>query len=1516
MFSEQIILSINNPIPSNHQVYGEKILPGLAYIDIIYQVFQKHDYSYKEHELRNLSIYHPLKVGQNFSVMLTVSCSEINVNQWMIQIEGCQNRNGVLEDDKKLYVNAEMHRINPVVFNETLDFSSMLNPKNEILNMEKIYGQYKEQGLIHTGLMKAEGNVYNGEAATYIVLSLGQNISPFIEEFMFNPVLIDGSGIGAKNLLSAMYEEEQRLFLPLFYESFKASELMQKQCITRIKRSSIQRKGELLFLDMVFFNESGKKIAELNKCASKLVRAKELITSNKIKSVITETQSELASSLPYIETPIIHTQNITQRDLADFFKELLAEKLNKPKDEIEDDVGYYEMGLNSPDLLDLVKKIEEKLEINLSPTLLFEYTNIKTLASYIERNNTVLGVQLKATLNQKIEPKVTGAKIVSQNVIPSDIVLDKIVDMQQSSLMKVQNDDGDPIAIIGMAGRYPKANNIMEFWDNLKKGKDCISEIPKTRWDWHDFVGVRSLSGREISKWGGFIDDPDCFDPKFFRISPQEAKVMDPQERIFLETCWETIEDAGYTPKTLVQPRGSNGRHYVGVFVGAMHKDYALIGSDLISKKKVFPISLSCAPIANRISYTFNFHGPSMTIDTLCASSLTAVHLAIESIRSRECDVAVAGGVNLSLHPNKYLIYGIRDMHSSDGYCHTFGNGGDGYVSAEGIGAVLLKPLNKAIEDGDSVYAVIKGSFINHGGSGSGMTVPNQTAIAEMVEMCMDKTSINPRTISYMECHGTGTLLGDPIEIQGLDKAFKKYTQDRGFCAIGSVKSNIGHTESAAGIIGLHKVALQLYHKELVPSLHSEESNPHINFEQTPFYVQNKYEEWKEPYITENGEKIKFLRRAGITCIGASGSNAHVILEEFNSLQIPTKEYFPCNKSNENETVIIPFSAKNKKSLHEYARKLYMFLVNSNEKNTITDVERRINSSSPEINLYDLSYTLQVGREAMKDRVAFIVKDVSELIINLKSFIEKSENIKNLYIGDAGHEKNCSESGEEQVSKELIDKWIMEKKVQEIAQLWVKGYSINWEKFYGEVRPHRIHLPSYPFDREHFWITDNNFTSERNDNLLLDKEESHSDLEQKIKKVWEDALELKEIDVNDDFMEMGGNSLIAIKIEVELGNNGIYIKYSDIYTHSSVAKLTSFILQGNGGLYAAKVLDNIEPFNYLYYRHCFYNALFPAIKYYEKDIMPILTNDIAIFELTVLKDFKQLNIRYKSNETIEQLLRKQGITCNTKIASDSIVNDIIFSISNNNPVIIAIDCFYSPIREDLFQKIHWVHYWFIYGYDTVKKEFHIVEHRHRGSLTYKKYVVTFQDLINAYNGALSALNDNEMSGYFIADYWECSKIPTYFEFSCDTSPFESNLDTYKKIFAEGMISSQESIFSGLKQIQAFEEFFKDIVLNEEVLRENVNKFINMINSIINAHKAEIYKTNLLFTDAEDIVVLLNKVVDAWEFIRVKLSRYAYTMVYNIKSLHSTVDKFMQVYNFEKEFYEKYISFLRTFEDKN
>ncbi|WP_368650522.1 SDR family NAD(P)-dependent oxidoreductase [Bacillus inaquosorum] len=1030
--TKQLTLSLKNPFIYHHVVYGQNVLPGLAYIDMIYQIFREHGYSCSELQLRNLSIYQPLTVGQDAMIVLNIQCTEKKEGKWQITAKGLEKSGGKEASEEKLYMKADMHAHSPVVFEETLELGQMKASARNVVQLDDVYEQCRRQELVHSEYMKVKGCIYEEEDGVLLDLSLGSEAMRHAEGFMFHPTLIDGSGVGANNLLTSLLKGEQRLYLPLFYESFSASALLQTHCMTRIKRSSVRQEKELIYVTLEFFNASGEKVAELKNFTSKLVREAELI-SGKHQDVQEkqETSKDIAEHTHAADTVSSTGSMGAYGGAEQFVSQLIADKINKPIEQIEKQVGYYQMGLNSSGLLEVVETISDKIGESLSPTLLFEHTTI---------------AELSAFLAEEYAEHFSAAGSVVQN--EREHVSDRITDDKTAESVRTESSNVIPseaagdIAIIGMAGRYPKANNIHEFWNNLKEGKDCISEIPESRWDWRRFEGITSPSGKDISKWGGFIDDPDCFDPQFFRITPREAETMDPQERLFLETCWETIEDAGYTPKTLAKPKGRNKRHHVGVFAGVMHKDYTLVGAEEASAENVFPLSLNYAQIANRVSYFCNFHGPSMAVDTVCSSSLTAVHLALESIRHGECDVALAGGVNLSLHPNKYMTYGVWDMFSTNGHCRTFGKDGDGYVPAEGIGAVLLKPLRQAEEDGDRIYAVIKGSAVNHVGTVSGISVPSPVSQADLIEKCLEKTGIDPRTISYVEAHGTGTSLGDPIEIQGLVKAFRQYTQDRQFCSIGSVKSNIGHAESAAGISGLSKVALQLHYQTLVPSLHSEELNPYVDFEKSPFYVQHEAETWKQPVIKENGKDLPYPRRAGISSFGATGSNAHIIVEEY----IPqTAEQDVTLPSDSEMPAVIPLSARNQERLHVYAKRLLDFLHDG-------------------IQIRDLAYTLQVGREPMEERVAFVADGIQELTGQLKAFIEGHETVQHCWMGRVSRGSDLS------LSAETVHKSLEQRNFDLIAEQWVNGASIDWKLLYDGKKPKRISLPTYPFEKVRYWV--------------------------------------------------------------------------------------------------------------------------------------------------------------------------------------------------------------------------------------------------------------------------------------------------------------------------------------------------------------------------------------------------------------------------------------------------------------
>ncbi len=595
------------------------------------------------------------------------------------------------------------------------------------------------------------------------------------------------------------------------------------------------------------------------------------------------------------------------------------------------------------------------------------------------------------------------------------------------------------VAIIGVSGRYPQAPDLERFWDNLASGRSCATEVPADRWRWQDYHDPeKGKAGKSYTRWGGFLDDIDKFDPLFFRIAPKEAKKIDPQERLFLETSYHAIEDSGYTPATLA-PGGK-----VGVFVGVMNSRYT-----------AQPLFYS---IANRVSFLFDFSGPSFAVDSACSSSLTAIHLALDSLYSGMCEAAIAGGVSLILDPQHMLELTAVGMLSEGAQCRSFGRNADGFVDAEGVGAVILKPLSDALRDGDTIHAVIKASALNAGGRTHGYTVPNPAAQAAVVSAALARADIDSADVSYIEAHGTGTALGDPIEVAGLTKAFRVSRRapadagaDRQHCAIGSLKSNIGHCESAAGIAALTKVLLQFRHGQLAPTLHADDVNDEIDFSTTPFRLQRTLTPWLRPVTGESDAVREVPRIAGISSFGAGGANAHLVLQEPPSAPIDADGL---SQRDNDGAHVVPVSARTPEQLRWKIERLLGFL-----------------QRDPNAALRDIAYTLQVGREAMDERIAFVAMSLDDLRRQLQALSEAAYSGPGPHRGGVRkHKEFLAACKADPAFTERRDGWLAQRDLARIAEHWVKGVEIDWARLHAGARPKRIPLPTYPFARDRHWI--------------------------------------------------------------------------------------------------------------------------------------------------------------------------------------------------------------------------------------------------------------------------------------------------------------------------------------------------------------------------------------------------------------------------------------------------------------
>ena len=629
-------------------------------------------------------------------------------------------------------------------------------------------------------------------------------------------------------------------------------------------------------------------------------------------------------------------------------------------------------------------------------------------------------------------------------------------------LKEKANEKEDEIAIIGMSGIFPKAKNLEEYWNNIAKGAICIDELPKERVkDIEDFLlkfhyhqlkeenAIKENGELDITyQTRGYLDEIDKFDWDFFGIPPREAKAMDPDQRKFLEIAYKAMEDAGYGGNKIYGTK-------TGIFVGIDHvsdmKYKQLAALDPMVVTGTWP-----GILASRVSYIFNLLGPSIVIDTACSSGLVSVHAACNSIKNGECDMAIAGGLSSFYYrPMKFKdeLKELDSVESKDNIVRTFDNNANGTVWGEGVGAVLLKPLSKALADGDPIHAVIKASAINNDGASNGITAPDAGAQEKLLKTAWDKAKINPETVEYIEAHGTGTVLGDPIEVKAMTNAFRRFTDKKQFCGIGSVKTSIGHLVGASGLASLLKVIMMLKNKAIPASLNFTEPNGFINFCDSPVYVSDELRAW------EQGDSP---RRAGVNSFGFSGTNCHVVLEEAPQLQ--KKE-----ENNSNEFEILTVSAKKQHLLKETLEKYYKTFESQN------------------LDLQDICYTANTGRGHYTHRIVFMVKDYEDLKEKIEYVLDTdfndlnkfgvyyskhkivSDNKKTREKGEISERERRNLTKSAQSKFEELIKSYNYPTAAELCEFYVRGAKIEWDKLYQGQNRRTVNLPTYSLERLRCW---------------------------------------------------------------------------------------------------------------------------------------------------------------------------------------------------------------------------------------------------------------------------------------------------------------------------------------------------------------------------------------------------------------------------------------------------------------
>lgn len=1171
------------------------------------------------------------------------------------------------------------------------------------------------------------------------------------------------------------------------------------------------------------------------------------------------------------------------------------------------DDNFFELGGDSILISKLHTRLQEQFPDRIKIADLFSHPTIAKLTAYLQPTaNTVGG-----------EPDGNAEDMASGG--ERERAAGKAVD----------------IAIVGMSVRLPDAPNLDTFWANLIDGKDSIRSYPASRQaDARGFVAHFTDVPEEAVRFadGGYLDGVDGFDPGLFQISPREASLMDPNQRLFLEASWEAIEDAGYGGGKMRSSR-------TGVYLG--YADWPVYGQ-YITKK--FPSLIHAAGagntpslIASRISYLLDLQGPAFLVDTACSSSLVAVHLACRAIRNGECEMAITGGVKACLMPVQEVFeIGIE---SSKRQTRAFDDDSDGTVWGEGVVALLLKPLDWAMADGDRVYAVIKGSAINQDGASAGITAPNARAQAEVIAQAWADANIDPETITYIETHGTGTKLGDPIEIDGIQQAFERYTDKKQFCAISAVKSNIGHLDSASGVAGLVKAVASLQHGQLAPTLHFDRPNRNIAFERSPVYVADRPLQWE----TDGAP-----RRCGVSSFGFSGTNCHLVLEE-----APPTRRQASTATDATRWRLLALSGRSEEALHALAAQYRAYLRTSED------------------TLDDICVTANTGRGHYSWRLAFVFRNRRELQDQLDEFAEAKDVedggcSTDVYFGfhrlvtdkrettnglltvaeqrqlDVRTEALLDDVRSTSADGETAARW------RELARLYVSGAEVDWERLYEDWSACKARIPTYPFQHRRHWLdpapeagtdgvsgTAAKAAVQRMPSVTLKglKDDVSDPFLESLGRIWGRLLGLSEIGVDDDFFELGGHSLLAIELETVLAKEGMVIDADDLYTFRTLNELARMIRDNGGeatsvertteqapehgpayaseqeadaiaqadfktlpnlspaatalslasepaapGLHAETlILPGVEPFNDIFYRNCFFNSTFPAVRSFGRSIAPFLANDWVAYAAAD----GEYTVHYTPFRPMEEVFALAGVRAETKCGSDNIVHELLDSLSVGRPSVVWVDCHDLPIRRDAYLKRHIDHTLLVFGYDRRDQLFHIVEHDRMENLSYQRRTLPFADLRRAFAG-------------FVEQYVHTGlHEATHYTFAPAPLPGDPAADPILQ-WARCLNAGQGKIADSLSALDQFRADYVRLTASADRLQLHADRLLAFLNEAALAKRTEQYRLEILLPEATVEHQLLDELLADWSYVRKGMARYKYGGDFRPDAFASGAERLAQI----------------------
>ncbi len=725
------------------------------------------------------------------------------------------------------------------------------------------------------------------------------------------------------------------------------------------------------------------------------------------------------------------------------------------------------------------------------------------------------------------------------------------------------NIESNDIAIIGMACSFPKGNSLEEYWESLRSGRSGIAHFTKEELMYAG-VDASTVDNPDYVRSQGYLDNIDLFDADFFTMSALEASVLDPQQRLLMEKSWEAMEHAGYDPVSFPGQ--------VGVYVGCATNSYLLQNlltpsNSAVEKIGTYNTMLLSSPssLSTRISYKLNLKGPSLTIQTACSTSLVALHMACKSLQVGDCDMALTGAASLLTLEKQGYLYDEGMILSKDGVCRPFDENATGTISGNGGGVLILKMAEEAVEDRDTIHAVIKGSAVNNDGSDKlSFTAPSVEGQYNVIREALEEAELEAGDIDYIEAHGTGTKIGDPIEFEALRKIFEEDTDKRGFCSLGSVKANIGHLDAAAGMAGIIKLILALKHDKIPPLINFQSPNPLLDIESSPFYITTELTDWPQRNAPP---------RAGISSLGVGGTNAHVILQKA-LVNIP--------KIQNRENYLIVLSAKTENSLKRYIESFIAHL-----------------HQYPDQEMGNIAFTLQVGRSMHPCRAVFLCQGREDLIRQLEHGLY-GEAV------DSGIGWDSSRWDTQKIATEmetvffehieaierddfqeiqgLLLKIIPENGAQEVllagteksvltmvGALWKLGVAIPWELLSSGKNLSRIPLPTYAFEKKRYWISGST-KSDRNASSLPTNEESpilptetfrsEQQILTKVELLLKEFLEVETINADSGFFELGGDSVLSVNFIHSINEVfGVQLSSGILYEADTPRKLTDHLVE-------------------------------------------------------------------------------------------------------------------------------------------------------------------------------------------------------------------------------------------------------------------------------------------------------------------------------------------------------------------